>query len=61
MRFAQGKLILDDIATWRTDGHSVTITDPEGAAIVVPLVVLRELLENVEEYLDEQRRSKNMV
>lgn len=54
MRFANGKIILDDISRWRSDGHSVIITDPVGATLVVPLVVLKEVLYEVEEHLKGQ-------
>jgi len=52
MRLAQGKIFLDDYSNWRTDGHSITIFDPVGAALVMPVDVLKELNDKVEERLN---------
>ena len=57
MRIVNSKVYIDDVASFRTDGHSVTIFDPVGAVLVMPVDVLKELNDKVEERLNEQSLS----
>lgn len=55
MRIVNSKLYLDDVASFRTDGYSVTVFDPVGAVLVIPVEVLYELNDKVKEKLDDSK------
>lgn len=54
MRILNGKVFIDDVSLVRTDGHSVTIRDPTGTSLVIPLNVLNDVMEKV---LDAKEKS----
>jgi len=56
MRIVNSKVYIDDVASFRTDGHSVTIFDPVGAVLVIPVNVLYELCDNVKETIDAKEK-----
>jgi hypothetical protein len=52
MRILNGKVFIDDVALVRTDGYSVTMRDPTGTSLVIPLNVLNNVMVKVGELLD---------
>jgi hypothetical protein len=54
MRILNGKVFIDDVSLVRTDGHSVTMRDPTGTSLVIPLNVLNDVMEKV---LDAKEKS----
>jgi hypothetical protein len=54
MRILNGRLFIDDVSLVRTDGHSVTMRDPTGTSLVIPLNVLNDVMEKV---LDAKEKS----
>ncbi|WP_461533484.1 hypothetical protein [Sinomicrobium sp.] len=57
MRILNGRLFIDDVSLVRTDGHSVTLRDPTGTSLVIPLNVLNDVMVKVEELLDGREGS----
>lgn len=57
MRILNGKVFVDDVALVRTDGHSVTMRDPTGTSLVIPVNVLNDVMVKVGELLDGREGS----
>lgn len=51
MRILNGRLFIDDVSLVRTDGHSVTMRDPTGTNLVIPLNVLNDVMVKVDKTL----------
>lgn len=45
-------MIIDDYSLIRTDGHSVTIRDPTGTSLVIPVNVLNEVYDYVKKVME---------
>jgi hypothetical protein len=53
MRILNGKVFVDDVALVRTDGYSVTMRDPTGTSLVIPLNVLEDVIGKVKKILEK--------
>ena len=58
MRIINGKAFIDDVSLIRTDGHSVTVRDPTGTSLVIPVNVLYEIVEEVNRVLSKEEKKK---
>jgi hypothetical protein len=56
MRILNGRLFIDDVSLVRTDGHSVTVRDPTGTSLVIPVNVLYEIVEEVNRMLNKEEK-----
>jgi hypothetical protein len=58
MRILNGRLFIDDVSLVRTDGHSVTMRDPTGTSLVIPLNVLNDVMEKVSDAKEKSLQVK---